>query len=148
MEKIIEYRKAYVEVIEIIKRMSRKEREKIPVTLLNNLEKQKDNEYSFEYQKDKTLEEQNLKIETKALLVEIYEKYLAPQTEQEMWKKYDAMCMNLIEQKKRNRYNPDKIFNQKTKTESKNQLPMKTEKKNVFIKILEKIKSKFNFYGR
>lgn len=39
-------------------------------------------------------------VETKALIVEMYERYLCPPEEKEYWKKYDEECLLLIEEKK------------------------------------------------
>lgn len=108
--KIDEYRKAYVELNEIIKRMTKQEKEKIPELVIKNLEKEMDKKYKYIYDESKGLQEQDLKIETKALLVEIYEKYLASEEEKELWEKYDKICLNKIEEKKKRNYNTENLF--------------------------------------
>ena len=48
--------------------------------------------------------------ETKALLVQLYIKYLAPENEKELWEKYNQICLNEVEKKRREKYNPENIF--------------------------------------
>ena len=69
-----------------------------------------DKEYKFILNKDNDLLNQNYRIETKALFVELYEKYLAPKEDGEFWNKYDKICNNMIEEEKRIKYNSDNIF--------------------------------------
>ena len=109
-EKRLQYKKAYVELYEIIKRLSKEEQSKIPNVFMDNLIKSKDTNYSFEFDESKGILEQELMVETQALLVGMYEKYLAPENEKELWEKYDRICLNKIEEKRREQYNPDNIF--------------------------------------
>ena len=67
---------------------------KIPKNVLENLKNDKDNNYYFKFDKNKGLFEQNYMTETKALIVELYEKYLAPEEELVLWKKYNYLCNN------------------------------------------------------
>ena len=109
-EKRLQYKKAYVELYEIIKRLSKEEQSKIPNVFMDNLIKSKDTNYFFEFDESKGILEQELMVETQALLVGMYEKYLAPENEKELWEKYDRICLNKIEEKRREQYNPDNIF--------------------------------------
>lgn len=99
-EKKLLYRKAYVELYEIIKNLPKEEQDKIPENFINNLCANMDKNYSFEMDKEKELFEQEYKTETKALFVELYEKYLAPENEKCFWKDYDKICLNMIRSKK------------------------------------------------
>ena len=134
----IEYQKAYVELYEIIKALPEEEQEKIPKTLLKNL---KDN-MSKEY-----------KIETKALFVELYERYLAPKEEKNFWDKYDKICNNMIEEKKLKLYDTENIFKNKqqdkeekisNKKEEKNNLPIEIKKENIIKRFLKFMRDIFN----
>lgn len=107
------YKKAYTELNEIIKKLSKAELEKIPNELIRNTETNMDKEYKWEYDKSKTLLDQDLMPETKALIVEIYERYLCPNDEKEFWKEYDKICINKIEEQKKARYNGKEIFRKK-----------------------------------
>ena len=108
---INEYKKPYVELSEIIKRMSKEEKEKIPQSFIKNLEKDKDKEYKYVYDETKGLQEQKIKVETKALLVQLYEQYLVKPEEKDFWCQYNKQCFKIEEAKKTNDYN--NLFNKK-----------------------------------
>lgn len=108
--KNVKYKRAYTELNEIIKELSKAELEKIPNEIIRNIEINKDKEYKWEYDNSKALLDQDLMPETKALIVEIYEKYLCPENEKEFWKEYDKICINKIEEQKKAMYNGKEIF--------------------------------------
>ena len=109
-EKTLQYQKAYVELNEILKSLSEEENSKIPKAFKDNLVKNMDKSYKFELDSSKGIFEQKLMVETEALLVEIYERYLASAKEKEVWEKYDKICLNRIEQNKKEKYNPSNMF--------------------------------------
>ena len=120
MESNIEYKKAYAELYEIIKALTEEERKKIPESYIEFVKDNMDNEYSFTFDKDKSLLEQDIKKETKALLVNLYKTYIANEDEKEYWNKYDSDCFERIEEEKRNKYNPD-IFSKEKEDLKENQ---------------------------
>lgn len=95
-----EYKKAYAELLEIIKLLPKEEQNKIPDTFKKNLEDNIDKNYIFVLDKEKDILEQEYKDETKALFVELYERYLATEDEEEFWRKYDKICFNMINAEK------------------------------------------------
>lgn len=108
-----------------------------------------DDKYIFKYDDSKTLIEQNLMDETKALLVQMYIKYIAQEKDTELWKKYNRSCLNEIEEKKRAKFNPDNLFKEQIQKEKNNiekvQLTEIKEAKwykKIFNKIVEIIKRK------
>lgn len=109
-EKSLLYKQAHVELYEIIKNITEKERLKIPEAFISNLVKNSDDSYIFQYDKSQNILEQNLKNETKALLVQMYIKYLAPEEERELWKDYNRICLNEIEKEKNNKYSYNNLF--------------------------------------
>ena len=113
-EKTLQYQKAYVELNEILKSLSEEENSKIPKMFKDNLVKNMDKSYKFELDSSKGIFEQKLMVETEALLVEIYERYLASAKEKEVWEKYDKICLNRIEQNKKEKYNPSNMFINRT----------------------------------
>ena len=142
------YKKAHVELYEVIKRLSQEELEKIPQNFIDNLKNSLDTEYEWNYDDQKSLEEQDFLVETKALLVEMYERYLCPEDKKEFWNKYDRICLNIIEEKKREKYNTNNIFKNnkvvtKTVPESINNLPTEI-KDNLFKKVIKFFKRLFN----
>lgn len=145
------YKRAYTELNEIFKIMSEDELNKIPSTFIANVQKEMDNDYEFELDKDKDLLDQDLMTETKALIVQMYVRFLAPEGENELWQKYDKYCISEIEKQRREQYNPDNLFKNKQKwsieeqAQTENIAMVKYEKetfidkiKRFFTKILKK----------
>ena len=142
-----EFQKAYVELYEIIKVLPNEEQKKIPKLFLKNLKNNMDKEYKFILNKDGDILNQNYRIETKALFIELYEKYLVPKEDWDFWNKYDKICDNMIEEEKRIKYDTENIFkNRKLEREdsiANNNLPIEIKDKNVFIKFLDFMKKIF-----
>ena len=156
-EKNIQYKKAYVELNEILKVLSKEQKEKIPKNFINNISNNMDKNYKFTFDESKGIFEQNLMVETEALLVEIYERYLAPNEEEELWQKYDRFCLDKIENEKREKYNVD-IFRDKNtinkpnlvirnenslNEKNNNNTPVEYKKQKIFNKIVNFIKGLF-----
>ena len=145
-EKQLLYKKANVELYEIIMNLTKKEQEMIPIVLLNNLKKNMDNNYKFEYDNTKTVSEQNIMDETKALLIQIYIRYLSPKEENEIWNKYKKICLNKIEEDKKEKYNPNGIFIKNENNENKiinesiNMLPIELKHENIFKRVFNYIR--------
>ena len=139
-----EFQKAYVELYEIIKVLPNEEQKKIPKLFLKNLKNNMDKECKFILNKDGDILNQNYRIETKALFIELYEKYLVPKEDWDFWNKYDKICDNMIEEEKRIKYDTENIFkNRKLEREdsiANNNLPIEIKDKNIFIKFLNFMK--------
>ena len=142
-----EFQKAYVELYEIIKVLPEEEQKKIPKLFLKNLKNNMDKEYKFILDKDCDILNQNYRIETKALFIELYEKYLAPKEDLDFWNKYDKICDNMIEEEKRIKYDTKNIFKnrklERKESISNSNLPIEIKDENIFIKILNFIKKIF-----
>lgn len=145
-EKLIQYNKAYVQLYEIIKALPEEDKKKIPSVIIENIVENKDDNYKFYLDTSKTLLEQNLMVETKALLVQIYAKYLVPENEKEKWEKYNQICINQIESEKIEKYNPENIFikkEQKPKENISKEWVMVKYKESIFKRFINKIKGIF-----
>lgn len=156
-EKNIKYKKAYVELNEILKYLSNEQRDKISPNFINNISNNMDKDYKFTFDESKGIFEQNLMVETEALLVELYERYLAPDIEKEVWQKYDRLCLDKIENEKRKIYNANILDEKNTinkqdlvinnedslNEKSNNNLPVKYKKEKIFDKIIKFIKRVF-----
>ena len=70
-----EYEKAYLELYELIKRLPLKDRIKIPNDFIEFLKDNMNSNYTFEYDESKNLLDQDIMVETKALLVQLYKKF-------------------------------------------------------------------------
>ena len=89
--------------------------------------------------------------ETKALIIEIYIKYLVEnEDEKEAWEIYKKECLNKVEEEKKAKYNPDDIFKNnivdgKPIIEEYEEIsvPVSKKKESFFRKILNKIKDFF-----
>lgn len=111
--KALEYKKAYVELSELIKRFPKESIDKIPTDVIDNIETSKDSEYSWDYDDTKMLEEQNIMVETKALFIRLYRKYLMEESENDKWEQYDKISSSYIEEEKLKQFDPSKIFDNK-----------------------------------
>jgi len=135
------YKKAYVELNEIFNELSQEEIEKLPEGFIENIRNEMSSEYKWEYDYSKSLLEQDIMVETKALIVEIYERYWAPESEKEKWEKYDRICMEYIENQKREEFNPDKIFENSSNRAVSKEESIIEHKESILIKILNWISS-------
>lgn len=93
------YKKAYYELNEIIENLTLQEKEKVPSNFLQNMKKEM-MPTDFVYDKTQSLSEQNVMVETKALLVELYNNYLANDAEKEILDKYRKISIEQFEKKK------------------------------------------------
>ena len=126
--KIINYKKALVEVDAVLSCLDYNEYKKIPTNIINALENNKDEEYMYEYDEELEYEDWSLMPETKAILYNIFKQYLA--TEEQ--RKY-------LQQKERlENYKTEQVVQ-----EENNKLIVKRDLS--FKKILAKLKSIFRF---
>ena len=101
------YAVAYSEVLEILKHIPLEDYNKIPKTKIELFETNADNEYTFNYDPSKTLEEQNVSNITKGIIILLFRDYWATEIQRNKIiakQNYDRMK---LEEKK---YNPDNIF--------------------------------------
>ena len=149
-EKRLLYQKAYVELYEMIKHLSDEEREKIPEYFIEYLDSNMDTNYKFSLDTEKGLLEQDYMVETKALIVKLYEKFYAPESEKEFWNEYHKLCFNMIEEQKKRKNSSDIIFKQDIATENQPIEPVPQEKAlaqvkhGFFAKFVNRIKEIFH----
>ena len=104
------YAVAYSEVLEILKHIPLEDYNKIPKTKIELFETNADNEYTFNYDPSKTLEEQNVSNITKGIIILLFRDYWATEIQRnKIIAKQNYDRMNL-EEKKKGKYNPDNIF--------------------------------------
>ena len=138
--KALVYRKAYTELCEVLKILSKDELKKIPPVIRRNLKNKKDIEYEFKLDPNKTLEDQELLPETKALIVKIYEKFICSEEERDRWEIYDKFCIDKIEEKKREKYNPDVFHNNEEFIEKEEMGLIEVKKKSLIKRFLNWLK--------
>ena len=104
------YAVAYSEVLEILKHIPLEDYNKIPKTKIELFKTNADNEYTFNYDPSKTLEEQNVSNITKGIIILLFRDYWATEIQRnKIIAKQNYDRMNL-EEKKKGKYNPDNIF--------------------------------------
>lgn len=152
-----DYAKAYTEILEIIKYFSKESLEKLPKENIEMYNIEKDRDYNFTYNEELELDEQNVSKLTTILLANLYIQYLASEEEKNRIKERDKKELELLENQKREMYNPDKIFENRKEAiykyniegisnlkQNANTSLAIVKKQNIFTKIIEKIKLKFN----
>ena len=146
-----ELSEAITELNEIFNNTSNDVLEKIPKSFLQFVNENVLDTYEFEYDKTKSLKEQNLKPKTKGLIALVYRDFLCDYYEKQ---KYNEKVLNIIKEielEKREKYNPDAIF-EKPKSiyipdlkqkEIIEETSLINKQDDLFTKLLKKIKNFF-----
>lgn len=103
--------KSYYELYIITKFLCKEQRKKIPKDFMQYIIKNMEINKEFKIDLSKNILEQNFLPETKALLIQVYKKFIAPSNETEFWNKYDKICLDNINEEKSKKYNTDNLFN-------------------------------------
>lgn len=142
---------AYSEVLEILKHIPIEDYNKIPKNEIELFKAYADNDYIFNYDTSKTLEEQNVSDITKGIIILLFRDYWANEVQRNKIiakQNYDRIK---LEEEKKAKYNTD-IFqsrnNQRQEPNIKdnfetNEVSMIEYKESVFKRIFNKIKSIF-----
>ena len=148
----IKYANAYSEVLEILKYIPVEDYNKIPKNKIELFKTNANNDYSFNYNPYKTLEEQEVSKIAKGIIAILFRDYWATEIQREKIiskQKYDRIK---IEEEKRAKYNTD-IFQDRNNHKqeqnivediSTNEVAMVEYKEPVFRKIINKIKEIFH----
>ena len=144
-----EYQIAYSEVLEILKYVPKEEYEKIDKEKLEFYERNKKQDYNFNYDVNKTLDEQGVSKIAKVIISIIYRDYWASDEERnEILEMQNKMRKNLKE-KTQIDFDPNIAFNKNVEEENIVKEPINNQiteykKENFFQKIINKIKNIFN----
>lgn len=146
--KIINYKKALVEVDAVLSCLDYNEYKKIPANIINAIENNKDEEYTYDYDEELEYEDWSLMPETKAILYNIFKKYLATEEQRKYLQQKERLENYKIESEKIKKYNSENLFKKekevkKVEQEENNELIVKRDSS--FKRILEKLKSIFRF---
>ena len=141
------YACAYKEVIEVLKYTKREDVNKIPKYRILLWKTNMKKDYDFKIDTSKTLEEQNLSDEAKAIIANIFKKYWATDYQKERIEAKEKYDMEQLEKEKYEKYNPDNIFkrrqtNRQTESISDN-ISMVEYKVPIFKRLMDKIKGLF-----
>lgn len=147
------YRRAYTEILEIIKYISLDEYKKIPKAKLEFYNSNKDPSYKFEYNPNKTLDEQNVLRETKALLVILFRDTVASPKQKEKLNKILVQNEQIYQEELKSKYNYEELFLKKQKKISiedtkkqniDNNTQLTVYKENIFSKLYNIFRRLFN----
>lgn len=143
------YACAYKEVIEVLKYTKREDVNKIPKYRILLWKTNMKKDYDFKIDTTKTLEEQNLSKEAKAIIANIFKKYWATDYQRERIEAKEKYDIAQMEKEKYQKYNPDDIFKNrkqdiKQENEANKNVLMVEYKESLFKKMLNKIKNIFN----
>ena len=105
-----ELSEAAVELNVILENTSPEIVSKIPKKFIVFLKEIASKNYIFKYDNTKSLEEQDIRPKTKGLLALIYRDFLCDNQEKQEYINRVSLVTEKIEQRKREKYNPDKIF--------------------------------------
>ena len=115
------YRKAYKEVLEIIRYFPEKEYAKIPKEKIDFYKNNMDKNYNFTIDPEIDLSEQNISSEANAIIVNLFTDYYATEEQKVKIKEILDLNQKKEEQAKREKYNPDDIFKKINKEEKDNE---------------------------
>ena len=130
------YARAYTEVVAVLNNLADEEYSRIPEKEIEFYKNNMDKEYNYSLDPEKSLAEQNISIEANAILVTIFRDYFATEKQKETLNNILIQNQNNDENLKREKYNPDNIFD---KNESTN-TAMVEYKESILVKILNRIK--------
>lgn len=136
---------AYAEVYKILQLLNEEEYNKIPLEIIETIASNKNEEYKYELDEELELKEQNMLLETKAILFNLFRDYLATPEQKAKIIKMQNEERQKNELEKQQNYNVN-VFENNTKRPQqfeKESTELIEYKENIFKKILNKIKNFF-----
>ena len=131
-----------VEINAIFDNMNAETLKQIPNNFKDFLKKISSKTYSFQYDKSKKLEEQQLLPKTKGIIALIYRDYLCDEIEKQEYIENCNKVLEKIEQQKYEMYNPNNMFIEKNNVQQKEEiLPTVYKSESLIRKFLNKIKN-------
>lgn len=145
------YARAYTEVYEILNYLDESEISKIPKEDIEFFAENRDKEYEFKIDTTKDLYQQEFSNKTYAIIISLFRDYIATDVQKEEINKALMHNQEIIEAEKREKYNPENIFNKPIKehiqvkeiSEEPNEVSLEVKKENIFQKFINYIKSLF-----
>lgn len=139
------YRKAYVEVLEIISHFSEEEYNKIPKEKIEFYESNKDKDYKFIFDPSNDEEAyKNVSKEAKAIIVTLFRDYYATEEQKEKLKQILQENEQKANQEKEKQYNPDNMFTSEDADKDENkETALIVRNENIFTRIWSFIKRIF-----
>lgn len=142
----LEFSEGVTETLDILNHMDKSYTDKIPKKFKDFLEKNKSNSYIPHLDHSKKIKEMNLKEKTKDILATIYMNYWCNATQKENYIKTLKQNEEIYQKELTEKYNPDNIFKNKTKTKIQQEQPVQENvglveaKESFFTKFIKKLK--------
>ena len=138
-----EYSKAYTELLEILKTISRTDLIKIPRETLQFYFSKRDVNHKFIYDENLQFKDPKMMQLTKILFANLYVEYWATAERKKRIKELDREELVRLETEKQELYSVDNLFKKKENVANKIEETsiICIEKKNVFFRIIEKFKN-------
>ncbi|WP_305133020.1 hypothetical protein [Thomasclavelia cocleata] len=142
----IEYSNAYVEVLEILKCIPTRDYNKIPKSKIELFVTNANSNYKFNYDLDKTLDEQNVSKIAKGIIAILFRDYWATDEQRQKIIAKQNYDRNQIEKSNRLKYNPDNVFKNKSNMSNNieyQSMELTKYKEDLLSRLLKKIKNIF-----
>ena len=140
------YKKAYKEIIEVLKYVPKENVDQIPKEMLEMFEDEQDKEYVFKVDTTKPFEEQKLLEETKAIFSNIFRDYWANDYQKKKIIEKENADRIEWEKEKYVKYNPKNLFKNRQKNFNNQNINNKinvdlpiVKKENLFKNLINKI---------
>ena len=151
---MLDYKKRMVEVDEVLNYLSKEDILKIPLRIRLLIKLNKDPNYKWKYNIDKSLKDQNLHRDTIAFLSYLNMEYILDSRQKDLMKQIHDLNGKSIDEKEIHEYNSENIFKNDRINKSKNDELDKhnnavhykqliSYRENLFKKIIRKIKEFF-----
>ena len=137
------YKKAYTEVIEVIKYFPKEEYDKIPLEKINYYKENMDKNYNFQINPNIELEKQNISKEANAILVTLFNDYFATDRQKEVLNNLLKQNQQKLEIRKYEEYNPNNLFMQSTIKQQNTETLQENQKETSLVEIKESFFTKF-----
>ena len=110
--------KAYVEVLEILKYIPEADYKKVPNEIIENMKKNVDKDYKYIVTRFEDFQEQAILRETETILAVLFRDYWATEDQQKKILEKEQYDLKVLEEAKREQYNPDDIFKNANKAKN------------------------------
>lgn len=140
----IKYQNAFTEVLEILKSISKEDYDKIPNEEISVFEENKNKDYDFKYNPNKTLKEQNVSKEAKYIIAILFRDYWATPEQKAKIIKKEKQDEILTESKNLDKFDSNLIFKKQSSKMIEDKEKVQSDRQITVYKksLLEKIKEK------
>lgn len=133
----MEYQKCFVQLEEILNHIREEDLKRIPYEIRKAIREQKDKQYKWNYDKTKSLSQQNIDRKTIAMLSYLNLEYLVSEEQKEVLERMHKLNENKAEEEKEKKYNTKELFKHKRKEQEEHATILaKTKKDKWYQKVV------------